>query len=174
VEADLNKILGYIQEREKTLGRYSDKLRQSVVKIANVFGREDLCRCGWWVDRHPTHKTGTGEIVCKTPIPKIQVSIDVIDDQPFMAEADEYSPNIKYYLAIIKHDLGYVETYDNDKYSPKNLRDFDQAPRKLLKALVKSGRLIPFLQKVADVLTAKGEEYREVAEVAEKLAKAVQ
>jgi hypothetical protein len=176
VEAqDLNQILGYIQEREKTLSRYSDKLRQGVVKISDVFGSKVLCRyCGWYVNEHPTHKT-TGEIVCGTPTPRIEVSIDIVDDKHFMEEEqDEYSPNIKYYLALIKHRLGYIVTYDNDRFTPKTVAYFSDAPRKLLKALVKSGRLIPFLQKVADTLQAKSEEYREVAEVAEKLAKAVQ
>ena len=173
-EADLNQILDYIQEREETLSRYSDKLRQSIVKIANVFGSKVLCRyCGWYVDEHPTHKTGTGEIFCRTPTPRIEVSIDIVDDKHFMEEEqDEYSPNTKYYLAIIKHKLGYVESYDNDRFTPKTLADFSDAPRELLKALVKSGRLIPFLQKVADTLQGKSEEYKEVAEVAEKLAKA--
>jgi hypothetical protein len=174
-EADLNQILDYIQEREETLSRYSDKLRQSLIKIANIFGRKDLCRyCGWYVHEHPTHKTGTGEIFCQTPVPKIEVSIDIVDDKHFHEEVeDEYSPNTKYYLAIIEHRLGYVETYDNDRFTPKYLLDFNGASREQLKALVKSGRLIPFLQKVADTLQGKSEEYREVAEVAEKLAKAV-
>jgi hypothetical protein len=173
--ADLNQILGYIQEREETLSRYSDKLRQSIVKISDVFGSKVLCRyCGWYVNQHPTHKTGTGEIFCGTPTPKIEVSIDIVDDKHFMEEEQgEYSPNIKYYLALIKHRLGYIETYDNDRFTSKTLAYFSDAPRKLLKALVKSGRLIPFLQKVADVLAEKGEEYREVSEVAEKLAQAI-
>jgi hypothetical protein len=83
------------------------------------------------------------------------------------------APEIKYYLAIIKHHLGYVDvvgTYSD----PSGVTAFDEAPRETLKALVKSGRLIPFLQKVANTLQGKSEEYREVAEVAEKLAKAVQ
>jgi hypothetical protein len=45
--------------------------------------------------------------------------------------------------------------------------------REKIKAFVKSGRLIPFLQKVADSLAVKGEEYKAVAEVAEKMAQAV-
>jgi hypothetical protein len=171
---DLNQILGYIEQREETLSRYSDKLRQSLVKIANVFGRKDLCRlCGWWVDRHPTRKTG--EIVCEKPIPCIEVSIDIKDDEPFYVQpATDIAPEIKYYLAIRNHNLGWIYiTYSGE--NPKHVCDFAyDASRELLKALVKSGRLIPFLQKVADVLTAEGEEYREVAEVAEKLAKAVQ
>jgi hypothetical protein len=175
-EADLNQILGYIKDREQTLANYSDKLRQSLTKIADVFGSKVLCRlCGCYVDRHPIRKIGTGEIICKTPIPKIEVSIDVTDDKHFMEEEqDEYSPNARYFLAILRHKLGYVESYDNDRFTPKTLADFSDAPRELLKALVKSGRLIPFLQKVADILAEKGEEYREVSEVAEKLAQAIQ
>ena len=175
-EADLNQILAYIQDREETLSRYSDKLRRSLVKIADVFGRKDLCRlCGWYVSKHPTRKTGTGEIYCETPIPKIEVSVDIIDDVHFEVEEEgKYSPSTKYYLAIIEHMLGYVETYDDDRFRTSYLHYFSEAPRERLKVLVKSGRLIPFLRKVADVLDAKGEEYREVSEVAEKLAQAIQ
>ncbi|MCL6579940.1 MAG: hypothetical protein K6T73_11300, partial [Candidatus Bathyarchaeota archaeon] len=50
---------------------------------------------------------------------------------------------------------------------------FDDSSREKLKALVKSGRLIPFLQKVADKLQSVGEEYAEVSEIAEKMAKAL-
>jgi hypothetical protein len=174
-EADLNQILVYIKEREETLTKYSDKLRQSLVKIANVFGRKDLCRlCRCYVDRHPIRKIGTDEILCEKPIPGIEVSIDVTDDEPFYTlPATDTSPEIKYYLAIRNHNLGWVDiTYSGE--NPRNVCDFaHDASRELLKALVKSGRLIPFLQKVADELASKNQEYREVAEVAEKLAKAV-
>jgi hypothetical protein len=173
---DISKILGYIQQREETLSRYSDKLRQSIVKIADVFGSPEYCqRCNKWVEYHNKKwkDTPEGKETCDNFKPKINVSIDVMDDKHFMQE-DEYSPNTKYYLAIKKHSLGYVETYDNDRVTSETLFNFDHASRELLKALVKSGRLIPFLQKVADTLQAKSEEYREVAEVAEKLTKAIQ
>jgi hypothetical protein len=176
-EADLNKILGYIQDRERTLANYSDKLRQSLIKLSNVFGDTQYCqRCNKWRVFHDQRwkDKPEGKGVCDNFKPKIQVSINVIDDEPFLVEPEnETAPEIKYYLAIINHWLGYVDVVGG--YSdPSKVTAFDEAPRETLKALVKSGRLIPFLQKVADVLTAKGEEYREVTQVAEKMAQAVQ
>jgi hypothetical protein len=174
---DLNQILGYIQEREQTLSKYSDKLRKSLVKIADVFGNPQYCqRCNKWVEYHNQKwkDKPEGKGVCGNFKPKIDVSINVIDDEPFLVEPEnETAPEIKYYLAIINHWLGYVDVV-GEYSNPSRVTAFDEAPRETLKALVKSGRLIPFLQKVADVLTAKGEEYREVAQVAEKMAQAVQ
>jgi len=169
---DLNKILGYVQEREQTLSKYSDKLRKSLVKIANVFGSPEFCqRCNKWAEYH--EKPGVKD-ACDKFKPKIQVSVDVVDDQPFLKEAEnETAPEIRYYLAVIDHYLGYVDeegTYSNSRL----ITTFEHAPREVLKALVKSGRLIPFLQKVAGTLQDKTEEYRDVAEVAEKMAQAVQ
>jgi hypothetical protein len=176
-EADLNKILGYIQERERTLANYSDKLRQSLVKIADVFGNPQYCqRCNKWVEYHNKKwkDKPEGKSVCDNFKPKIQVSLDIVDDQPFLIEPEkETTPEIKYYLAIINHSLGYIDVVGEYSNLIK-VTAFDEAPRETLKALIKSGRLIPFLQKVADILQAKSEEYGEVAEVAEKLAKAVQ
>ena len=172
---DISKILDYIQEREESLSRYSDKLRQSLAQISQVFGDANYCQqCGKWRGYHGTKELRQTWGACERFVPQIVVSIDIIDDMHFkVEEEDEYSPNTKYYLAIIKHRLGYVETFDNDRFRALDLHDFSDAPRELLKALVKSGRLIPFLQKVANTLAQKSEEYREVAEVAEKLAKAV-
>jgi hypothetical protein len=173
-EADLNKILGYIQQREETLSRYSDKLRQSLVKIANMFGKSNYCRrCGKWQGYHSTtHRQTYG--ACENFEPAIEVSINVTDDKHFYVEPeDDASPEIKYYLAVLNHELGYIDVVgEYNAYG--RVTTFQQAPRELLKALVKSGRLIPFLQKVADTLQAKSEEYREVAQVAEKMAQAVQ
>jgi hypothetical protein len=174
---DLNQILGYIQEREQTLSKYSNKLRKSLVKIADVFGSPELCqRCNKWGEYHDKKwkDRPEGKDACDNFKPKIQVSLDIVDDQPFLIEPEhETVPEIKYYLAIINHWLGYVDvvgTYSNTRIAIT----FEHAPREVLKTLIKSGRLIPFLQKVADVLTAKGEEYREAAQVAEKMAQAVQ
>jgi hypothetical protein len=175
VQQNLNEILNYIQEREKTLVHYSNKLRQSVVKIADVFGNPQYCqRCNKWALFHEGkwRDKPEGKDVCGNFKPKIQVSIDVVDDQSFAEEKDEIS-DTKYYLAILERNMGFVCTFTNDKYMPKNLRYFDSAPRKLLKALVKSGRLIPFLQKVADTIQVESEKYKEVAEIAEKMAQAI-
>jgi hypothetical protein len=175
---DLNQILGYIQEREQTLSKYSDKLRKSLVKIADVFGNPQYCqRCNKWSVFHDEKwkDKPEGKGVCGNFKPKIDVSVDVTDDIPFY-KTDEEMPET-YYLGITNHNLKIIGVCGNVGIFADNRQWtvwFENASREMLKALVKSGRLIPFLQKVADVLTAKGEEYREVAQVAEKMAQAVQ
>ena len=171
---EISEILSYIEQREESLRRYSDKLRQSLVKIANIFGRNNYCRhCGRWEGYHANAQARKTWEACENFEPAIEVSINVTDDKHFYVEPeDDTSPEIKYYLAILGHELGYVDVVE-EYNAHGRVTTFQQAPRELLKALVKSGRLIPFLQKVADILAEKGEEYREVSEVAEKLAKAI-
>jgi hypothetical protein len=170
---NISEALAYIREREETLSRYSDKLRQSLAQIAQVFGNADYCqRCDKWRGYHETEKARRTWGACERFVPQIAVSIDIVDDEPFHIQPeDDISPKVKYYLAIRNHKLGYTENVGT--YKNGEIVDFLRAPRELLKALVKSGRLIPFLQKVADTLQEKCEEYKQVAEVAEKLAKAI-
>ena len=168
---DIAKVISYIEQKEASLSRYSDKLRQSIDKLVKIFGNKDICRvCGHDVVFHPVRKRGTGEVVCNNFKPKIEVSIDIIDDVPFYEEKDEFVGEINYYLAFHKHSLLMALRYQDGSIDYVLFRD---ASREKLKALVRSGRLIPFLQKVANMLKGKCEEYREVSEIAEKLANAI-
>ena len=164
-EAGINQILGYIKEREATLSRYSDKLRQNLQRIFDVFGSPDYCRIC-----NDEHKGQTAHDF----IPKIRISIELQDTEHFAEIGDE--PEY-YYLATRNGRLFIMGTVACEMditgwtcwYSQPN-----EVSREVLKQLVRSGRLILFLQKVADTLQAKSEEYREVAQVAEKMAQAVQ
>ena len=52
-EAELTKTIRYIEEREKSLSRYSDKLRRAVERIFNVFGKPSECQvCGYGETRY--------------------------------------------------------------------------------------------------------------------------
>ena len=42
-EDGLKELLGYIEQREESLSRYSDKLRESLKKIDNMFGDSKYC-----------------------------------------------------------------------------------------------------------------------------------
>jgi hypothetical protein len=108
--------------------------------------------------------------------PKIFVSIDVEDGVPFYVEEREYDI-YEYYLAFSKHKLvialrirGKHEAWSTQRliYGPH------EVSRECLKALVKSGRLLEFLRMVAEKLQKMNEEYGEVSEIAEKMAKAVE
>lgn len=164
---NISKILRYIEKREQNLSRYSDKLRQSIIKIVDVFGPERYCRS---CDQPERSHDDPEKCAFK---PKIQVSLEIIDDVPFYT--DELREE-DYYLATVDHYLkavGVAKGGDPTDRAHRWTQWFDDCSREKLKALVKSGRLIPFLQKVVDTLQAKCMEYEEVSEVAEKLAKAV-
>ncbi|MEM2293185.1 MAG: hypothetical protein QXX41_07915 [Nitrososphaerota archaeon] len=161
--SELVELLKYIQEREENLSRYSDKLRRSLVKISNAFGSKDFCMI---CDRLQRYHTDVKDHEFKA---KVYVSIDVLDDEPFYTEYDEYG-TFDYYLAIRGHELIIQVKVNREETICKG---FGEVSRELLKALVKSKRLIPFLKKVADELERVGKEYKEVSEIAEKMASVI-
>jgi len=162
-ENELVELLKYIREREENLSRYSDKLRKSLIKISNAFGSKDFCAI---CDRFQRYHKDFADHEFKQ---KIYVSIDILDDEPFFIEADEYD-KIDYYLAFRGSKL-VIQVKVNGKETI--VKFFENVSRELLKALVKSKRLIAFLQKVADELERIGKEYKEVAEIAEKMASVI-
>jgi len=234
-EAELTKTIRYIEEREKSLSRYSDKLRRAVERIFNVFGDSDKCQiCGGGKDyfmhfkyyyydypheeyhRYYYTKTGVNEVpaeihgmnvevldrdeaylehkptknfdkernvwfVFKNPkyhefMPKVFVSIDVEDGVPFYSVEDEEAVD-EYYLAFRKHEMVIVmrTRYKNEAWtSGAKVYGVNEVSRECLKALVKSGRLLEFLKTVSEKLQKMSEEYREVSEIAEKMAKAIE
>jgi len=175
-EAELIKTLNYIFEKEKNLSRYSDKLRRAWVKISDIFGLKKYCRiCGQSAGVHPDKHPAVTKYGVHQFQPKIEISIDIIDEEPFYEDEDL---NTKYYLAIIDHFLK-IKDLPKD-VDPNTLNYLSggyamwNAPRYVLKQLTKSGRLPKFLRHVAKTLEKMEAEYREVSEIAEKLAKAAE
>jgi hypothetical protein len=109
---------------------------------------------------------------CKKPhkfIPCIDVDIDVDDVEPFYINEDEQ----KYFLAFRDHELicVIVDEYDGDRH--EEYKKLSNLGRDSLKDLVKSRRLIKFLQYVAERLREQEQDFKEVSEVAEKMALAL-
>ena len=173
-EADINQILGYIKEREATLSHYSDKLRQNLQRIFDIFGHPDYCQVCDVSEGSLKHKGQKyADETAHVFIPKIRISLDLQDTEHFAEIGDE--PEY-YYLATkngMLHIMGTVACEMDITGWTCWYRQPHEVSREVLKQLVRSGRLIPFLQKIADTLAQEGEEYKQVAEVAEKLAKAV-
>jgi hypothetical protein len=166
-EGELAEVIQYIAEREENLSRYSDKLRQNLVRISNLFGSKMECRiCG---EEHVAPGARDHDFV-----PKIYVSLDIIDTEPFLVEEDEEGRD-SYYLQLWESKLRIrmKRLYSDGEERFWDWRYFDDASRFVLKQLVKSGRLPKFLSYVAQVLQEKGQEYGEAAEVAAKMADAV-
>jgi len=165
--ADLPQVLAYLQERERELSKYSDKLRESVKRVISVFGDSDECQvCGKHEEVYSegdikNHEEATGHKF----VPKVYVSIFVLDNEPFYTVED-----FELRLALVN---GKLVAWDSrgGEYNAKH--HIGNLAREHVKALVKSGRLIPFLQKVKQELDETTQEYRQVAQVAEKLADAL-
>jgi hypothetical protein len=205
-EADLKETLAYIARREAELSHYSDKLRNAVNRIANIFGSAKECQICNYYEYHYLHhqyrnrfddhgfdelpetwNNNKVKLVDKSErperwgepgpytsvvyfekvenphkfIPKIQVSIDVADEEPFLE--DEVG---KHYLAIRDHQLTVKVEGGGDLEYYIPIRCIS---RERLKTLVQSGRLTKFLQVIKASLEAKTDEYAKVSEIAEKL-----
>ena len=227
-ELELVKTIKYIEERERSLSRYSDKLRRSLERIFNVFGNPNSCQiCGlsewsgfhkkyYYYDcNHPQASVSATDdpkslesytsykivvLEQENPVerwawddvkkeryvyvnknqhkftPKVFVSIDIEDTLPFYTVEDDEVID-EYYLAFRKHELAIVvwTRYKGESWT-SSVRTYgvDQVSRECLKALVKSGRLLEFLKTVSEKLQKMSEEYKEVSEIAEKMAKAIE
>ncbi|MEM2258029.1 MAG: hypothetical protein QXV39_07940 [Candidatus Caldarchaeum sp.] len=155
---DIIQTLKYLQERETELSRYSDKLRKAVQKIIDVFGWKELCReCGELCNKHPAgHQF----------VPKIYISIEVIDEQPFYVDDDGDE-----FKLVLKDGRLWIGQFTFNGYFT---RPVDDVSRKIVKELVKSGRLIKFLEVIRKQLDKTATEYQEVSLIAQKLAECFQ
>jgi len=181
-EEDFVGLIKYINEREKGLSRYSDKLRQSLQRIFDVFGNPDYCQiCGC------NKQTGTnqeGENKGKHAggahafVPKIRVSVNVRDEQEICP--DMFLEFADGELRIADLSDCYQETDGNWYPSwlvPDNRSIYKHtylASREELKTLVRSGRLPKFLALMAEKLRETEAEYGEVSELAERMAQAIE
>lgn len=148
-ESDFVGLIKYISKREKGLSRYSDKLRTSLIAIADA-------------------------------IRYINISINVTDKEAYFDETteedDKHGYSVKNFLCIDDHNLCTINRRKTEygDYHHQKLWYFSQLPRSELKTLVQSGRLPKFLVLVAQKLEEAETEYGVVAEIAEKMAKAIE
>lgn len=178
-EEDFVGLIKYIQEREKNLSKYSDKLRESVVRIANVFGDSDFCQICGKNESHGNHAPtiqGRGQYAGNTYNaggwhvfkPKLKLSFKIEDEIIFFVDSNgldcklllnQYGLQVRVITCDGEEDVDYY---------------FAQCSRETLKALVQSGRLPKFLALVAKRLAEAEKEYGEVASIAEKIAKSLE
>jgi hypothetical protein len=166
--ADIVRVFDYLREREEELSRYSDKLRKSVWRIANVFGDSDYCQiCDYTQDKHDKeHKF----------LEKIEISVDIDGDEFLENEGedeDEDRELCKLCLvdSRIKLKCYYEDNEDNEEHT--TLYSLENVSRYLLKKIIKEKQIIKFIEKVKRGLDGVTDEYRRVSEIAEKLASAL-
>jgi len=207
-------VINYIAEREESLSRYSDKLRESVERIANAFGKKSECQICDMSEGHKNHHryyegyrhTAFDELPEKLYnmkvqlvdenyrvnfwgdpetrtiyvrenkdfhkfVPKVEVSLDV-EGQEFLDAISQYGKELAK-LCIHDHEMMLKSYYEGEEehagYSPISVLS-----RRLLKRIVKEGHITQLLHQTKEALDVATEEYKEVSEIAEKFAKALE
>lgn len=211
--ADIVRTVEYLREREGELSKYSDKLRGSVERIANVFGDRDECQiCGETEGNKQHHKyfarfdNGSfdelpkeyrGHVVqlvksdenigqwgdpdrnityfeeTENPhkfLPKIEISVD--------AEGEEFTTSVGFEgteraaLCLDHHSLRLKSYIAGSADLPHYLKIKDLS-REELKRVVKERRITELIGTVKQKLDETTEEYKQVSEMAERLASAL-
>jgi len=103
-------------------------------------------------------------------VPKIFVSIEVIDVESFY-ERDDCDGYSEEYFIVINRDGMKAEVRCRGDF--RHYVEIENLQRKAVKELVRSGRICKFLARVSKQLEETGKEYQEVAEVSERLTTAL-
>jgi hypothetical protein len=107
--------------------------------------------------------------------------LEFVDVEPFIingsesAEDNTIEKGYLYLSGTLK--TKFVKTYGSeevDEYAKTEYWMFQSIPRRERKAIIASGRLPKFLKLVAEKLAETEQEYKVVAECAEKMAQAIQ
>ncbi len=149
--AELTQAINYLTERQTNINRYSDKLSEALGKIDKAISDIKISRDFTFIDTEPFYTKTTSET-----------------DQ-------EFSTIEKGFLTIQDGHLKlkYFKTAGGGYTQTEQWYVF-QIPRLERKAIVQSGRLPKFLAYVAEQLAVAEQEYKQVSEVAEKMALAIQ
>jgi len=145
VETDFVGLIKYLEEREKNLGKYSDKLRENFEKV--------------WAKLN-----------------SILPADFLMRGKDFFSEEEEYFGEISWHLETLPEtEKWYAGLYIVKDYGTGEIQiSVKDVSRKLLKALVSSGALIEFVKIAGETLAKAEQEYSQVADVAEKMAKAIE
>lgn len=161
----LAEAIRYIETRTVELQRYTDKLRTSLVQFAKLFGPKRECAV------HDLEHTGVGYNKagpeCRA---KIEIPFDLKGEVFTYYSDDPFNEERSWRLVLQDHELLVVKTLAGGSEVGY---DFGEAPRAVLKEIVKTGALQKFLQQLKDKLDVETQEYEAVAEIAAKIASAV-
>ena len=155
---EIDRTVEYLRERERQLSRYSNKLRSAVQRIANIFGDDRECQICGHRKEHPDHQQHEF-------VPKVEISIDVYGDT-FPDVNDTTSR-----LVITKDGLKLEDI--SDELRKCETWEIWQLPRESLKNIVKGNHIIRLFEIAKQKLDQTTEEYKQVSEIAEKLAGAL-
>lgn len=148
--AELKQAIEYLAERATTINRYSDKLSEALGKIDNAIYDIKISRDFTFTDTEPFYTTTTPET-----------------DR-------EFATTEKGFLTIQDGRLKFKYFKTAGGYTQTEQWNVFQISRLERKAIIQSGRLPKFLAYVAEQLAIAEQEYKQVAEIAEKMANAIQ
>jgi mRNA degradation ribonuclease J1/J2 len=197
-EEDFVGLIKYVEERERNLSKYSNKLRQNLQRIFSIFSPPYCCRICGCSENDQKHipfrdeqgylhdeKTSTVNGITVTYganknyshdfVETVSISIDVQDDV-FEERSTDKEGDEQFWLQIVDGDFAIASGWDHNARwltNPSGRQSWTP-DRELLKALVRSGRLPKFLALIAQKLSEAEKEYGDVAEIAEKMAKAIE
>lgn len=205
-EEDFVGLVKYLEEREKNLSKYSDKLRQSLQRVFDVFGDPDFCQiCSYSADntRHVKFRDEQGylhgeetSIVNEQVVTyaknkdylhefkaKIRIS-EEIEDVAICMETRLDGQNFEQYKLVTRNDRIWLQGRRNCEMDATGVTTWLTIPegtqrggtpsRTELKQLVRSCRLPKFLAYASQKLAEDEQEYKAVAEAAEKMAASLQ
>jgi hypothetical protein len=187
-EEDFLGLIKYIEERGKSLSKYSDKLRTSLQRIFDVFGNPRYCQiCG--CNQETGTALGEGENKGKHAggnhvfTPRIRVGEEIADTE-ICIETSVDDLNFERYRLVFHDGKLQLKGWRNCEMDetrvttwftwPEGTQRGGTPSRAELKQLVRSGRLPKFLTLAAGKLKQAEAEYQEVSEIAERMAKAIE
>lgn len=178
-EAEVNQVLTYLSSKADALERWSDKLRISLLKLEDVFNDDSRCRiCGQRKnycthDVSKQHQALNPESHEFQPMLRIKLGTDfeLKDERPFLVSQGRYGEGVEDFLVFEKGEIGIREEDGSAEYA--KVYGFGAASREELKAMVKTGRLLAFLQAVGEAVRDREADYKAVSELAEKMAQAI-
>lgn len=154
-ESDLVGVINYLREREANLSNYSDKLRQNLVTIDDKIVKLKISKKIVDIERFAVQSDGDERLICY-----------------LVVSPASFNPKFAG-LWILATPFDANKNFEDAEMYGKYIA-FQNASRETLKTLVQSGRLHKFLKYAAHKLAEAEQEYKAVAEAAEKMAAPLQ
>ena len=199
-EENIEKTLGYLQERSRNIRRLSEKLEKELWKLENIFNTEYYCRICFqekelytnnvidnsekakqWINKRVPHdeflfNPEVQDILIIKPhkfVPAIDIVLDIMDQGPFYSEVDDDNNIVEeYYLCFRDGKIAAIKKINGEESHSFWL---PKATRELSIEGIKSMllRLPEFFEYVASKLSEEERKRADLLELAEKVNAAI-
>lgn len=151
-EALINETLKYISERENNINKYTDKLNKALGIINQAIDNLKISRDLYFEDTCPFYVNSVA----------YEKAMNTVTEKGYLIIENGYLK------------LKFIQQESLSHYTACKVWHIYQVSRKERKALITSKRLTAFLKIVAAKLEETEKEYKDAAEIAEKMASAIQ